>query len=613
MPSRLRLSPLLALVALLALAPAASARDQIVTSFDGTPLSTSFFPAAGLKAGQKAPTVLMTHGWGQRRSTDENGSSLEAVGSIGVGPLRRAGFNVLTWDSRGFGQSGGTVTVDYKDNEGRDVGLAHLLARGPARGAARHAGDPRVGMHGASYAGGIEWVASAIDQRIDVIAPSISWHSLLTALYREDTAKSGWGSALYGAGAPTATIEGAISPAGVQQGTLDPHITSAFASGLTTGRFSAEDRAWFDARGPADALVSRVRVPALILQGTADTLFTPSEAVRNEAILRRNRVPHKMIWFCGGHGACLTGSGPAGRLEKAVVTWMRRHLAGDASVATGRASSGWPTTPSGAPPPRSRRPPARRSSRAAPGRLVVNPADAASGTVVAAAPAVNGVNLSIPPPRAATQVVGEPRLELTYKGTGSVPASHVFAQIVDEKRGVVLGNQVTPVPSTLDGQAHTVTRSLEGGAASIAAGARYRLQLIGGSQVYGPVRHAFSLDLSSIRLTLPTASPAGFSGPGGSGGVLPAGRRCLSRRRFEIRVKRGRGKARLRSARVFVDGRRVKVRRRAGRLRAVVDLRGRRKQRVRVRIVARTRGGKVVRDTRTYRTCAPKRQRRAKN
>ena len=112
-------------------------------------------------------------------------------------------------------------------------------------------------------------------------------------------------------------------------------------------------------------------------------------------------------------------------------------------------------------------------------------------------------------------MVGEPRLELTYKGTGSVPASHVFAQIVDEKRGVVLGNQVTPLPVTLDGQAHSVTRSLEGGAASIAAGARYRLQLIGGSQVYGPVRHAFSIDLSSIRLTLPTASPSGFSGPAG--------------------------------------------------------------------------------------------------
>ena len=606
--SRLRLSPVLALTALALLAPAASARDQIVTSFDGTPLVTSFFPAAGLKAGQRAPTVLMTHGWGQRRSTEENGASLEAVGSTGVGPLRRAGFNVLTWDSRGFGQSGGTVTVDFKDNEGRDVvALLNWLA-GQPEAKLDKAGDPRAGMHGASYAGGIEFVAAAIDKRIDAIAPAIAWHSLLTALYREDTPKSGWGSALYGAGAPTATVEGAISPAGVQTGTLDPHISSALTSGLATGRFSDEDRAWFDARGPADELLNRVRVPTLMLQGTADTLFTPSESMRNQAILRRNGVPHKLIWFCGGHGACLTGSGPAGRLEKATVTWLRRHLAGDTSVATGPGfewladDAQWRTA--AAFPPPAGTPVVARGS----GSLVVNPGDVASGTIVAAAPAVNAVNVAIPPPRARTQAVGEPKLELAYQGTGSATSGRVFAQIVDEQRGIVLGNQVTPVPVTLDGRPHVITRSLEGGAASIAAGARYRLQVIGGSQVYGPVRDAASIRFSSIRLTLPTAT--GFSGPGGtSGGILPTTRRCGSRRRFEIRVKRGKGQARLRSARVYVAGKRVKVRRRAGRLRAVVDLRGRTKQRVHVRIVARTRGGKVIRDTRTYRTCVKRRAR----
>ena len=71
MPSRLRLSPLLAVVALTVLAPGAAARDQIVPSFDGTPLATSFFPAAGLKPGQRAPTILMTHGWGGNRTTDD--------------------------------------------------------------------------------------------------------------------------------------------------------------------------------------------------------------------------------------------------------------------------------------------------------------------------------------------------------------------------------------------------------------------------------------------------------------------------------------------------------------------------------------------------------------
>jgi ABC-2 type transport system ATP-binding protein len=603
MPSRLRLAPLLALAALALLAPAAPARDQVVNSFDGTPLATSFFPAAGLKAGQKAPTVLMTHGWGQRRTRDENSASSELFGAAGVGPLRRAGFNVLTWDSRGFGDSGGTVTVDSKDFEGRDaVALIDWVARQPEARLDR-AGDPRVGMHGASYAGGIEFVTAAIDRRVDAIAPAIAWHSLLTALYREDLAKTGWGAALYAAGQA-----GANQGAPAQTGGLDPHITSAFTSGLATGRFSAEDRAWFESRGPGDELVGRVRVPTLILQGTADTLFTPSEAMRNQEILRRNGVPHKMMWFCGGHGSCLTGSGPAGRLERATVAWLRRHLTGDRSADTGPGfewladDAQWRT--SAAFPPPAGAPLVARGS----GSLVVNPSDALSGTPVAAQPAANAVNVPVPPPRAAAQVVGEPKLELTYSGTGSAPGTHVLAQIVDERRGMVLGNQVTPVPVTLDGRRHTVTRALEGSAAAIAAGARYRLQLIGGSQVYGPVRAAASLSFSSIRLTLPTAT--GFSGPGGSAGagLLPTSRRCLSRRRFEIRVKRGRGKARLRSARVFVGGKRVKVRRRAGRLRAIVDLRGRRKQRVKVRIVARTRSGKTRRDTRVYRTCTPKRK-----
>jgi ABC-2 type transport system ATP-binding protein len=591
-----RLSLPLALAALALLAPAASARDQLVTSFDGTQIATTFMPAAGLKAGQRAPTVLMTHGWAGTRSRDENGGSSEATGNTGVGPLRKAGFNVLTWDSRGFGESGGVVTVDHKDNEGRDaVALIDWLAKQPEARLDK-AGDPRVGMHGASYAGGIEWVTAAIDKRVDAIAPVISWHSLLTSLYREDTVKGGWSSLLYTAGVPAANAQG---------GGLDPHIGSAFASGATTGKLSAEDRAWFESRGPGDALVDRVRVPTLIIQGSADTLFTLSESIRNEAILRRNGVPHKLMWFCGGHGTCLTGSGPAGRLEKATVTWLRRHLTGDRSAATGPGfewladDAQWRTTPSFPPP--AGKPLTARGS----GTLALSPADVVSGTPVSAQPAANAVNVPIPPPAAATQVVGEPKVELTYSGTGAAAATHVFAQIVDEGRNVVLGNQVTPIPVTLDGARHTVTRSLEGVAASVAKGARYRLQIVGGSQVYGPVRNAGAVQLASIKLTLPTA--VGFSSA--TGGLLPSTRRCLSRRRFEIRVKRGRGKARLRSAKVWVAGKRVKVRRRGGRLRAVVDLRGRKKQRVTVRIVARTRGGKVLRDKRVYRTCTKKRKR----
>lgn len=86
---------------------------------------------------------------------------------------------------------------------------------------------------------------------------------------------------------------------------------------------------------------------------------------------------------------------------------------------------------------------------------------------------------------------------------------------------------------------------------------------------------------------------------------LPSSRSCISRRNFVIRLRAPRGE-KLRSARVLVSGRRVRVMRRGGRLRARVDLRGRPQGRVRVKIVARTRSGRTVKRTRRYRTCTPR-------
>ena len=68
---RLRLPiALLACAGALALAPAAHARDAIVESFDGTPIITHFFPAPGLERGERAPTILIGHGWGGTGATE---------------------------------------------------------------------------------------------------------------------------------------------------------------------------------------------------------------------------------------------------------------------------------------------------------------------------------------------------------------------------------------------------------------------------------------------------------------------------------------------------------------------------------------------------------------
>lgn len=103
----------------------------------------------------------------------------------------------------------------------------------------------------------------------------------------------------------------------------------------------------------------------------------------------------------------------------------------------------------------------------------------------------------------------------------------------------------------------------------------------------------------------PGARPAQ---PPAAGVPLPSARRCTSRRRFAIRLRAPKGQ-KLRSAKVYVNGKRVKVRRKKGRLTAIVDLRGLRKQRYVVKVVALTGQGRTVTSQRRYRTCTPKKRR----
>ncbi len=93
-----------------------------------------------------------------------------------------------------------------------------------------------------------------------------------------------------------------------------------------------------------------------------------------------------------------------------------------------------------------------------------------------------------------------------------------------------------------------------------------------------------------------TAGACPDARPGAALG-LPHGP-CRSRRVFTIRLRRG-----LRSARVYVDGRRVRTLSGA-RLRARVDLRGLPRRTVTVSIVVVTRNGRVLRESRRCRTCA---------
>jgi len=69
----------------------------------------------------------------------------------------------------------------------------------------------------------------------------------------------------------------------------------------------------------------------------------------------------------------------------------------------------------------------------------------------------------------------------------------------------VLGNQVTPIAVTLDGESHDIEIPLEQVAHTLAPGETLTLQLVSSAVTYQPIRVGGELDVTSMTLTLPTA------------------------------------------------------------------------------------------------------------
>jgi ABC-2 type transport system ATP-binding protein len=547
-----------ALAAALAYAPSAGARDVSVTSFDGTRIAAHWFPGKGVSASSPGPSILEGPGWSQ--PGDQAGGGSAGPGALfgvpGIDNFIDHGYNVLTWDPRGFGQSGGTVEIDDPRFEGRDVqALLDWVSSQPEAQHDRHCSsrktkkhrkrkgrrarnpvtcatrpiDPTVGMAGASYGGGIQLVAAALDRRIDAIAPTIAWHSLLTSLFPERNIKFGWGSLLVTLGVQGSLPGGATAPA-TAAGRHDQHFYSIFTNGLATGAVSDSDYTWMASHGPGD-LVDRIHVPTLLIQGTVDTLFPLDEAVANfnrigdntwrvasirakgrkkvKGGKRRKRpartqsVPVKMLWFCGGHGVCLTGQRPGSAyLDQRQLAWFDHYLRGRTDVDTGpkfawiaddaqlRSSAAYPLRAAG------------QLSGSGSGTLPITPGQG-SGALIFATQAPNAVNVPIGSSGAAANVVGPPHLDLTYHGSAMPQNTWVYAQFVNPRNGTVLGNIATPLPLTLDGQTHTISRDLEIVAGRAPAGGGYTLQLTGASSLYDLQRSAGLVTFDGIRATMP--------------------------------------------------------------------------------------------------------------
>src|SRR5690606_34375137 len=113
-----------------------------------------------------------------------------------------AGYGVLSFDQRGFGESGGKAHVENPEVEGHDVRrLVKVAAKLPwVRKDGKN--DPRMGAVGGSYGGGYQYLTAFEMLRtrgkpvLDALAPEITWNDLQDSLAPQGVVRTEWALAL---------------------------------------------------------------------------------------------------------------------------------------------------------------------------------------------------------------------------------------------------------------------------------------------------------------------------------------------------------------------------------------------------------------------------------
>lgn len=260
-----------------------------------------------------APAVLLAHGFGgSKRSLTKDAER-----------LRREGYVVMAYSARGFGRSGGRISLDSLDYEVADAKrLVDVLASRPE--VETRDGDPVVGVVGASYGGALALMLGATDPRIDTVVAAITWNDLAQALVPQSAAASGeaqqpgvfkqaWATQLFGA---------AASPFAGACGRFTAQLCALYTKLVGGGRLDAADHALLEASSPASVLSGMI-APTLLLQGRQDTLFGLDQADANARAIAAAGAPVTVSWFAGGHDGGQTAGTSA-----TVDRWLSAHLRG---------------------------------------------------------------------------------------------------------------------------------------------------------------------------------------------------------------------------------------------------------------------------------------------
>jgi hypothetical protein len=628
------------------------------------------YTPAGVDRDHPAPAILTTNGFGGSKNGQADIARAYA----------RRGYVVLTYSGLGFGGSTCKITLDDRDYDGKAGSqLVTFLAGGKAatdgttidyvlRDAVAHDGlphafDPRIGMIGGSYGGQIQFAIAGIDPRMDTIVPQITWSDLSYSLSPNNTsffrgvstetpgsAKLVWSLGFFATGVAGGVAALADDPARVLP---CPNFADfACLSLLQTGALGGpNDNTVAALRHASVASFSdEIRIPTLLVQGQADTLFNLQEAVATYRALRVRGVAVKMVWRSAGHSGGGISGESAGNLDKpnyegtTYLQWFDHYLKGkspapsldfsfyrnwvdfpkgDATTAYARAASypigrnaDWALSGDGTM--------TEDRTQVRSGRRTFLTTVAGVGTSYSELSIADPGAQPVDVPGTSTRftgaplqrdidVVGVPTLDLRFSaplheqtaGVGNPLELLVYVRLEDVAAdGTVTLPRKLVSPVRIAQPELPVHIELPGIVHRFRKGHRLRLVVYGGDLAYrgGIVPGPVSVLTDRARpglLRLPVTRDGVDYEP-----IIrsSAPHACSSHRSVTLHLKR-RYRASLRSARVVVRGKTV------GRFtpkRTAVRVRLSGRNPVLVRIVMRTRSGRTVVDTRRFRLCLPR-------
>ena len=266
-----------------------------------------------------APAVLLAHGFGGSKEGVAEEAQL----------LADAGYVVLAYTARGFGESTGLISMNAPEFEVADASALIDYLASLASVSTEAPGDPVVGVAGGSYGGALALLLAGYDDRIDAVAADITWNDLETSLFAQSAVdgvqpgvlKSLWTSLFFSSGL-------GLEPGQpvTECGRFTPEWCAAYVEAVTQGVVSTEASALMAQSSPR-SVTDRITAPVLLGAGQADSLFPLAQANANaEQIVN---APVKVVWHAGGHDG---GIAETDRLRALTQAWFDQHLRGGPAV-----------------------------------------------------------------------------------------------------------------------------------------------------------------------------------------------------------------------------------------------------------------------------------------